>query len=337
MNHFLVAIQAIALSTSILASSLSTRPAVYGENSVLINVIEGTVYDPRHNPVPDMWVEMLNDFNLTLYRKQTSSSGRFTFSGFGSGHYYIKVYTTGTNFEEQTQSVDVVNVVQNSSDAIYLDVNLRYDRNKTNIGTHQLTDTVFVQDVPEEARRLYKSGSRDLASKDFKKGADEIDAALKIFPDYYDALNALGCNYVDIREYQKSLPYLIRSIDVNRRSFTSFYSLAYAAYKLERLPEAVEAAAAAVVLQPNSVNAQLLYGTTLRMSGRTEKALETLLKAEKMSKDSPVPEVHWQLAMAFNKLKRNKEAADQLDTYLRLLPNAANKKQVQELIRQLRA
>jgi hypothetical protein len=43
------------------------------------------------------------------------------------------------------------------------------------------------------------------------------------------------------------------------------------------------------------------------------------------------------MALLLNKLKRNKEAADELDIYLKLQPNAANKKQIQDLIAELRA
>jgi tetratricopeptide (TPR) repeat protein len=255
----------------------------------------------------------------------------------GAGHYNIKVYTTGTNFEEQTQSVDVVNVVQNASDTVYQDVVLRYRKAMGNVGISQPNEAVFVQEVPVEARRLYNSGVKNLAGKDVVKGQQELEQAIEVFPDYYDALNALGCNYVAIKEYQKSFPLLIHAIDINQRSFSSFYSLAYAAYKLNQFPEASEAERASTVLQPNSINAQLLYGTILRINGNFELAMATLLKAEKLSKDAPVAEVHWQLALLYNKLNRNKEAAEQLETYLKIDPDVANKKQVQELIQKLRS
>src|SRR5262249_54943813 len=133
-----------------------------------------------------------------------------------------------------------------------------------------------------------------------------------------------------------SLPYLIKSIDVNQKSFSSFYALAYACYQLNHRPEALQAGHAAVVLQGNSVNAQLLYGTLLRLDGNYSEAEKALREAEKLSKDSPVPEVHWQLALLYNRVGRNKEAADQLEKFLKLEPDAARKKEIQELIVKLR-
>ena len=155
-------------------------------------------------------------------------------------------------------------------------------------------------------------------------------------PTYFDALNILGREYVARKEYQKSLAYLIRAIDVNQRSFSSFYALAYACYELNHRPEALEAARGATLIQPNSLNAQLLYGTLLRLDRSYEKAEKVLLEAKKLSKDKPVPEVHWQLALLYNKLGRNREAADELETYLKIQPEARDKKEIQELIAKLR-
>ncbi len=302
----------------------------------LINIIEGTVYGPNRRPIPDLWIELQNEFNLNMARVRTTGSGRFTFSGMGSGRYYIRVYTTGTDFEEQTVAVEVVNVVANSSDAVYQDINLKLAKNKADSLAAQVTKAVFVQDVPAEAKNYYRTGVRELNNQQFEKGEAALKEAIKIFPDYYDALDALGCNYVDNKLYAKSLPYLIHSIDVNQRSFSSFYSLGYAAYKLGQLAEASEAARAATILQPGSVNAQLLYGTVLRMRGDNPLALETLLKAEKLNKSTPIGEIHWQLAMLYDKLKRNKDAADELEIYLKVQPEVKNKKEIQDWIQRLR-
>jgi tetratricopeptide (TPR) repeat protein len=198
-----------------------------------------------------------------------------------------------------------------------------------------MTEAVFVQEIPEDARKLYTAAVKDLSDKN-DKGFEELDQALKIFPDYFDALNTAGRTYVQRKEYQKSLPYLIRAIDVNQRSYSSFFALAYACFQLNHTPEAVEAARGAVILQPTSVNAQHLYGTLLRMNGNYDLAEKALLQAKKLSKDSPVADVHMQLALLYNKLGRNNEAADELETYLSINPDAADKQRIKELIVKLR-
>jgi len=292
------------------------------------------VWDPGRRPVADVYVELQNENYSTISRTRTDSTGRFSFIGIQSGRYNVKVLTTGTNYIEYTESVELVSVLRGGSDSVYLDIYLKIDKRKFNSGFNGISEVVFVQEVPEEARRLYKKGLKDI--NDGSKGFDEIEQALRVFPEYFDALNTLGCEYVARKEYQKSLAYLIRSIDVNQRSFSSFYALAYACYELNHRPEALEAARAATVLQPTSVNAQLLYGTLLRLDGSYEKAEKVLLEGKKLSKERSVPEIHWQLALLYNKLGRNKEAADELEEYLKLQPDAPNKKEIQGLIAKLR-
>lgn len=305
-----------------------------GSGPTFINVIEGTVYDTHHAAIPDLWVELQNEINSTYGRVRTSNAGRFQFTGMRPGRYVLKVYTTGTEFQEQSESVEVVNVVASASDAVYVDIVLRLRKEPSKISANQ--QPLFAQNVPPEALRLYKSGVKSLNDKQIEKGRADLAAAIKIFPTYYDALDSLGCSYVETKEFMRSLPFLLGAIDVNQRSFSSYYALAYAAYKLNQIPDAVKAAAAAVTLNSGSFNAQLLHGTVLRMDGQYDKALESLTKAEKLSKNAPVAEVHYQLAMTLNRLKRDSEAAKHLETYLRLAPDAPNRAQIEDLIRKLK-
>ncbi len=301
-----------------------------------INRIEGFVWDPNRRPVENVYVELQNELYSTLDRVQTSSSGRFSFIVARQGNYVIKVLANGTNYLDTAEPVEIITGPNSgSSDSVYLDIYLKYDKNKTNIGITGITEAIFVQNVPEEARKLYKNGIKDI-DKNNSKGLAQIEQALEIFPNYYDALNTLGREYVQRKEYEKSFPYLVKSIDINQRSYSSFYALAYAAYQLNYLPEATEAARAATILQANSVNAQLLYGTILRLDKNYEEAEKILLQAKNLSKASPVAEISWQLALLYNKLDRNKEAADELDLYLKIRPDAANKKEIRDLISKLR-
>lgn len=307
----------------------------YNSNK-LINRIEGIVWDPYRRPVADVYVELQNENYSTVSRIRTDSTGRFSFIGISAGHYNVKVLPSGTNYLEAIESVDIIEFGNSrAGDSAYLDIYLRFDKRKVNNGLTGITDVVFVQDVPEEARKLYKQGVKDINEKG-DKGFNEIDNALVIFPNYFDALNTLGREYVARKEYQKAVPYLIKSIDVNQRSFSSYYALAYAAYQLNHRPEAIEAARAAAILQPNSITAQLLLGTLLRLDGSYEKSEKALLQAGTLSKNTPVAEIHWQLALLYNKLSRNKEAADELELYLKIQPGASDKKEIKDLIAKLR-
>ena len=305
-------------------------------STALVNRIEGIVWSPERQPVSDIYVELLNDSFSTAGRVRTSSSGRFSFMGMPAARYTVKVVTGGSIYLEHAENIDLVTYTnrqngQSSSDAVYLDIYLKYDKRKVNAGVSGITAAVFVQEVPDEARKLYQQGVSDLNEKN-DKGFERIERALKIFPDYFDALNILGREYTERKEYKKALPLLVKSLEINQKSFSSFYALAYSLYKLNHRPEALEAARGATILQPDSVNAQLLYGTLLRLDEKYEGAEKSLLKAKKLAEASPVPEIHWQLALLYNRTNRNKQAAEELKTFLKLKPDAVEKEEIKKLI-----
>lgn len=319
-------------NTSVRAANLFIK-----DNSsppTIINSITGQVYDPYNNPLSDLNVELQTETYSTIARVRTTGGGRFSFIGISSGSFKVKVLTLGTNYLEETQDVQVIELTQGSSDNAYIDFHLKFDPRKITVGIGGIPEELFVQEgITNEARRHYERGVEQLGNKK-DKGLEELEQAIQIFPDYYQALNRLGQEYVTRKEYQKSLSYLVKSIDINQRSFSSFYALAYACYQLNHIPEAIEAARATTIITPDSFNGQLLYGTVLRINSNYDRAEKALLQAKKLSK-KPSPEVNWQLALLYNKTGRNKEAIEALETYLKILPNSPNKQEIQDLIAKL--
>jgi tetratricopeptide (TPR) repeat protein len=193
---------------------------------------------------------------------------------------------------EQTQEV-IVTQTRNNNDRNYVDITLRYQKRNRSPEPDVTTGVIFVQDVPAAAKTAYLLGVDDFA-KQPEKGLEEVEAALKIFPDYFDALDWLGKEYISRKQYEKGYPYLLKAIDVNPRSASSFYSLGYAFYQMKQYPAALEAAKATTTLVPGSIDSQLLYGTVLRITGSYTEAETVLLKANSLAKKMNA-QVHWQL------------------------------------------
>jgi tetratricopeptide (TPR) repeat protein len=335
-NKILTAGLAIILLT-LTANAKSDRYAKSSYLKKTINVISGQVWDPYNQPVANVYVELMNELYSTLARQQTTQSGNFRFTGLSAGSFKIKVITLGTDYIEQIQDVQIVNLTQGSSDAQFVEFHLRFDPRRVNLGSGGLAEEIYVQDgIPQEAEKHYKKGESLRNDKKSNQAIVEFQQSLAIAPNYYNALAALGRELVERREYQKSLEYLIKAIDVNQRSFSGYYSLAYACYQLKEIKEGVEAAHAATVLKPASVNAQILYGTLLRIFANYDLAEQALQKAKTLGQNK-IAQVNWQLALLYNRMKRNKEAVTELETFLKNQPDAPNKKEVLDLIEKLKS
>ncbi len=307
----------------------------YASSSAFTNRIDGTVFDNTRAPVENVRVELLTETSSTYGSMRTSSSGRFSFTGMGPGRYSLHVMPFGTNLMEQSQEIVITNVTRLASDSAYVDVYLQLDKRIATTVPDTAPEAIFVQDIPVEAKKLFTDGADDLKTGR-TTGISKLESSLAIFPKYFDALSLLGKHYVVQKAYDKGYPFLIRAIDINPRSFICYFRLAWAFYQLKHYPAALEAARAAAILSPGSMDALSLYGTILRIRGDFANAEKTLQKANTIAEGKNA-DVHMQLALLFNRLNRNKDAIAELRSYLELSPKAQDKAQIEGLIAKLQS
>lgn len=305
------------------------------------NSISGLVFDATgRQPVSNIYVELQNEVYSNLARVRTDGSGRFMFNGLSSGKFRVKVVPMGTNYLEETQEAEILNFSRGgrpSSDRVFLEFYLRLDKSKVKTGSPGAGSAVFVQsNLPEDAQKSYEKGVELLDNKK-DAGLDNLKKAIEIFPTYYDALNRLGFEYAQRGKYIEAATYLIKAIEVNQRSFQSFYWLGIASHNLKHPKEATEAFRAATILNPQSINAQLWYGIVLRLDGSNELAEKALQQAKTLAKETPVAEIHWQLGLLYNKIARYQDAANELEAFLKLQPNSRDADKIKNLIGQLRS
>ena len=71
---------------------------------------------------------------------------------------------------------------------------------------------VFVQEVPEQARKEFERGSELLEKTDQRReGVETLKKAIEIFPLYFAALELLGTEYVKQQEYEPAIPVLTKA------------------------------------------------------------------------------------------------------------------------------
>lgn len=333
---FVIYIFITFLSFSFISETQAEPLSLYrvGQNR---NTISGHVFDSQRNPVAQIYVELQNDVYSTLARTKTDGSGRFFFSGLSAGRFSLRVLPYGTNLEEQTQEVEIANFIapgRSASDNVQKDFYLRLRRDEAD--ARAVTGTIFIQDVPEQAQKSYKKAVSELDDKKVEAGIGELQNALKLFPDYYLALERLGSEFIKQQKYQNAQEIYKRAVAVNPRSYSGWYGLSYASYSLKQSEMAVEAAEKAVLLNPKSLDVLLILGISERQAGRYDKAEKSLKQADKLAKGKSA-DVHWNLALLYaHNLKRYKDAADELELYLKAEPNVENAVTIKKLIKQFR-
>src|SRR5438309_11578015 len=75
------------------------------------NSISGYVYGLNRQPMGELSVELLDEFGRTVGRTRTNGSGYYAFNGVSAGNFSVRVYTFGTDYEEQENTVnEIVNI-----------------------------------------------------------------------------------------------------------------------------------------------------------------------------------------------------------------------------------
>jgi tetratricopeptide (TPR) repeat protein len=274
-------------------------------------------------------VELLNDVESVLARTKTDNSGLFSFRGLRIGVFQVRVQTYGTTFIGQTQRVQL----DRGRGVEQVEFVLVSRRNSSTTG---IPGVIFAQEVPDKARKQYERGLALLEKTEQRKeGVAALENAIEIFPLYFEALHVLGSEYVKQQDYDRAIPLLTKAIEVNRESYHSLYTLSIAQYNLKQVSEALESMKRAIVLNQQSMAANLWLGMLLRQTDKFDEA-ETYLKQADHLAASKSPDVHWQLALLFNQVKRYKEAADELELFLKVQPDSKDTELIKKLIKKFR-
>lgn len=340
-------IVAIFLSVLVLwtVSNLTTTATpIKSGNLVSIqstNGINGVIFDEKRQPIPNMWVELMDEVNTVLTRVRTDAVGRFMFYRLSNGTFQIKVVTFGTKYISQLQRINLQAASLGGGRGSHyenIDFYLKVDRKAEE--NPELIGSVFVQEVPEPARKIYDQAVTMLDSgKDSKEGISKLKEAIDIFPGYYMALERMGVEYVKLEDYEPAKSALDKAVEVNPKGYNSFYALGVLQYRLKQYPECVESLRKVVLLAPDSGNAPFAryhLGMAYLKTGKPADAETHLKKAYEQGGKNVPSDVHMGLAQIYSSSKRYKEAAAELELYIKETPDARDTDKIKLAIKQLK-
>lgn len=299
-----------------------------------LNRISGFIFGTSRTPISRVFVELQDELNRTLSTVRTDSTGRYVFSGMSDGTFFIRVIPTGTNFQEQTIRVQVVNLGSRQggfgqSDDVTQDF---YLKTKNDSKNRFEPGVLFVQDIPAPALASYKKAVAAVESQNLEIGINHLKEALKAFPTYFIALNRLGYIYLEKKKYAKASEFFAKAADVNPKSEPTVFLLAYSVFQTKRYDATITILQGALGLKHETARIYLLFGKCFRMNKNYQDAEKALLLAEKIDTSND-PEIHWMLAKLYGSdLKQFGKAAKHLKKFLELQPDSKDKEDIQKLI-----
>ena len=324
------------------ASSVEANTAKFSAAAIQVqnrNLISGVITNTEGKPLDRIRVELADEVEMTITQTYTTSNGRYSFRNLTSGTFIVKVHSDGKHAATRAR-VNLYNIRSGSSSQEQVDFVLKTLTETRSSSTPPNTGTVFAQEVPDNARKLYDRAVRQLENKQIEQGINSLKEAVGLFPTYFQALERLGIEYVRRQEYEPAYEVLARATKVNPNGAASLYVLGMVQFYMHQLSRTVESLRRSLLVAPNSPNATFAHfylALALWKLGKHGDAEPHLRKALELGGNAIPADVHLYLAQQCSDTQRFNEAADELELFLKLAPDARDAESIRNLIRKLRA
>jgi tetratricopeptide (TPR) repeat protein len=337
-KHFLSAASKLTGLASLFAVMMLFTSSAFAQ--IAGSTINGMVFGSEKRALTDINVELLDEYSRLVQTTKTQS-GRFTFRGLVAGVYRIRVLPQRFGYAEQVQEIQIINISRSSqvgatNDSVYVDFYLQPFKAPSMAESMGIISTVFAQDVPSEAEKLYEQALQDFEKNKTSEGIANLKKAIEAFPKYYLALNRLAEEAIKKEEYLVAEIILNQAVAVNNKGADAYFLLGYSQYVSKKYGPAIKSLEQAVTWSPKSAQAYLLLGMSFKQIMKFSDAETQMLKAKDLSKKK-LPDVHWQLALLYgNNLKKYSEAANELELFLKYQSDLKDTENIKRLIKDFR-
>jgi tetratricopeptide (TPR) repeat protein len=190
--------------------------------------------------------------------------------------------------------------------------------------------------VPKPAAELYQQALAATHKGDHKKAIEHLKAALILHPEFALALSEMGVLYMKLKQPDKAVEALEASLKLAPDQYATLLTYGRALYDLQRFDESEEQFRRTLA-KNNGSPAAHFYTGLLRLKRRDLAGAEqSLAEAIKYGGDQ-MGLAHKYLGGIYWGWKEYGRAADSLETYLRLVPDAEDASKVRTTIKELRS
>lgn len=286
-----------------------------------IHTIQGRVYAPNGKPVTTALKVRLDSPNTGSIQTVTDQDGAFTFSRLEAGDYRVTV-EGGSEFENANDSASIYRESSPGGRIVRVDI---FMRPKENFGS-----------VHKDAVDAYKKAQELDRAGDGKKAIEQLNKALAVYPRFGPALNLLGVQYLKLGQPDKAAETLEQAVKVAPDDFLPRLNYGIALLNQKKFDLAEQQLRMALSKNEAAPTAHMYLGIALMNLKRLDEA-EKELRVAVNSNSNEIAPAHRYLGGIYWGMRDYKRAADELETYLKLMPNAADAERTKAAIKDLRS
>lgn len=262
----------------------------------------------------------------------TRPEGQFSFSRLSEGDYIVETFETD-KFEATSTTVSVRPLVRAKSDIFHVFVELPLKPAPGRVAPGVVAADVDLN-VPKDALKHYRAGMKALETSDAPRAVKELQAAIRLHPDYYAARLELGRELRTqkrLSEAEETLRPLDRIASARAEPRVE---QATVLLLLNRREDAIKKLQDALRLEETNWAAHLYLGWALLESdaGKAEPHFRRAIALD----EQKAARAYIALARIADAKGEREVAIQHLDAYLTLAPNANDAESVRKLAERLR-
>jgi Tfp pilus assembly protein PilF len=300
----------------------STRglPSSSGGN----NVIQGKVIFSSEPKEGRRVKVVLTSTDFLDQTTSTNDDGTFSFNGLPVGHYTVTV-DGGKEFDSASEPVSIDREASPGARNLQVSILLK----------PKGTAAAFNK-IPKTARDLYSKGTESAAKGDSKKAVEQFNGALAIYPEFSQALYEVGKQYMSLNQPDKAAESFNAALKLSPDDPFIRLNYGIALFTQKKYPEAEEQLRLALKKNHNSPSGHMYLGLTLAKQNKLEEAVTELQESIKLG-GNEMSKAHYFLGGVYWSKGEFPQAADELETYLKLTPKEPNAEKLRATIKDLRS
>jgi tetratricopeptide (TPR) repeat protein len=292
-------------------------------------VVFGRVSLPDGKPAARVKVKLDGARGLTL-ETRTDDQGNYEFRGVGAGRYQMSA--TNPADPEQFSNPAISDTTRAYSNRLQIDIYLRLplhsNKERGKPGTLNVSEAT--QNIPKAARQAYDKGLRFQKENQAEKALAGFNQALEIYPEYFQALTDRGNLLMQQNRLAEAMADFERALQINGQYSPALRGAGYCNIQQRKYDVAIGQLEKSLIYEPKIALTHMLLGYANLSLNHYELAKRELQQALKLGADSVV-RARVYLAEVFAHEQKFKEAADEIRTYLRIRPEAADAESLRKL------
>lgn len=323
-----------AVSSSILGQSRTNSSGTGG-----LHVIQGRVYLPNGKALDSpVKVELQSSSDPTL-SVHTDQNGSFRFNGLRPGNYTV-VVDAGSNFEIAKEYITIDGEVQlsktyarSTSKSFTVPLYLQAKRGQTY--RSGIINAKWAN-IPRAAVEHYESGLELAQTEKTTEAIAEFKRAAELSPSFAPAYTELGKLYLKKGQVDDAIASLRTAVRFDEADFDSRLHLGIGLLNKMDLNGAEKELVEAAYLNTHAVTPHYYLGLLFVERKNYDIAQKAFERAKQLKKEKDYPLLHRYLGGIYEAKRLSKQAVEELETYLRLQPDAKDADRIRKTIADLK-